>query len=699
MQLIQEDASRFRMKGVEAEKIEYKIVDSPELKMLLSGGVYKDKSRAVIRELSTNAWDAHISAGNLDKPFDLQLPTYKDPTFRIRDYGTGLSKEKMEKMYCQYGNSDKNKDDAYNGCMGIGSKVPFAYAPIWTATSYYNGRKYIYQNAKDEMGQPVLIPVGEFETDEPNGLEVTVPVKQADCGTFLQSAKEVYRPFAIKPRVVSHPNFASESLSVKFQGKGWKMVGGVQTHAVMSMVEYPIDDKFFGRKKVEELSQYEQNEETKYQRLLKSGLFIDFPNGSVQFNIGREELQYTDFTIRKVKERLDEIFTELEQYVAKLFTECKTLWEARLLYASLKRGDLMHFGRILKDIPVLWNGKDIKNDTIKLSAGIVGFKFSTEYGRKPKRSNADSIYINLGSIAIVENDIEMGGFVACERLLEGQRFGTVYLLRFPNDAVKKQFSDETGIEVSNIIAASSVPKPPKQARQQNRENVFSLDAIHAVSCYYRYNRRNELKSYWKKDSADVKAGGVYVEINAWSIVNGHARHDPSNMVEKLNQLTNLGLVIPKVYGIKSVQVEKFNKSGNWTYFDDWYKAQVLTYVKSKNLQQKVDALLAFNNKRGIFDAYGLLINRRDKIKASIASDFLTTLHNIKTTANQVTPELKVVLDSALRLNLVKPEDTMVKSIESKEYKFIQAYPLVKYVSLNESSVPEVIKYISILSKE
>lgn len=57
---------------------------------ILSSTIYKYKIRAIIREISCNAIDGHIVAGNMDR-FDVQLPTVLDPRFIVRDYGTGLS--------------------------------------------------------------------------------------------------------------------------------------------------------------------------------------------------------------------------------------------------------------------------------------------------------------------------------------------------------------------------------------------------------------------------------------------------------------------------------------------------------------------------------------------------------------------------------------------------------------------------------
>ena len=71
------------------EESNYTIEATPTAFSILSDQLYSNKIRAVIRELSTNAYDSHVDAGNGDKPFEVHLPSNMEPTFSVRDYGTG----------------------------------------------------------------------------------------------------------------------------------------------------------------------------------------------------------------------------------------------------------------------------------------------------------------------------------------------------------------------------------------------------------------------------------------------------------------------------------------------------------------------------------------------------------------------------------------------------------------------------------
>ena len=103
---------------------------------ILSSGLYQNKIRAIVRELSTNALDAHIEAKNSD-PFVVHLPTSFEPFFSIQDFGTGLSEEDVLNLYTSYFSSTKTSSDDYIGALGLGSKSPFSYVDSFTIQSIF----------------------------------------------------------------------------------------------------------------------------------------------------------------------------------------------------------------------------------------------------------------------------------------------------------------------------------------------------------------------------------------------------------------------------------------------------------------------------------------------------------------------------------------------------------------------------------
>ena len=122
---------------------EFKIKNSRKAFQILSSGLYSNKIKAIIRELSTNALDSHRAAGTVDTPFEVHLPTILEPYFSVRDYGTGLTDQEIESIYTTYFESTKTNSNEYIGALGLGSKSPFSYTDNFTVTSVKNGSKSI----------------------------------------------------------------------------------------------------------------------------------------------------------------------------------------------------------------------------------------------------------------------------------------------------------------------------------------------------------------------------------------------------------------------------------------------------------------------------------------------------------------------------------------------------------------------------
>ena len=64
---------------------EFRIRNSAKAFNILSSGLYANKIKAIVRELSCNAVDSHVAANRSDVPFDVHLPNTLEPWFAIRD--------------------------------------------------------------------------------------------------------------------------------------------------------------------------------------------------------------------------------------------------------------------------------------------------------------------------------------------------------------------------------------------------------------------------------------------------------------------------------------------------------------------------------------------------------------------------------------------------------------------------------------
>lgn len=164
--------------------------DPAKMFSILADKIYSDKPRAIVRELACNALDAQPNI-----PFKVSLPSHDDPTLSIRDYGPGLSKQKLFDNVCQFFWSDKTGTNDQIGGFGLGMKSPLSYTETFTIHSYQAGTKSTYIAFRDNTGIPQITEVSVIPTSEADGLEICVPIKPGDFNTFRGTARGVLRWF------------------------------------------------------------------------------------------------------------------------------------------------------------------------------------------------------------------------------------------------------------------------------------------------------------------------------------------------------------------------------------------------------------------------------------------------------------------------------------------------------------------------
>ena len=359
--LLADKTVEIHSRGV-ASTNQFSIQQSAKMFNILSNSLYSDKVMAVIRELSTNAYDSHIASGN-SKAFHVQLPTSTEPTFRVRDYGTGLGQADMEELYTTYGASNKNTSNDFVGCLGLGSKSPFAYTKSFTTSSYYNGQQFMYIASMDETGVPSLNLLGVFDTSEPNGLEVSFAVKSEDIEEFRKTAKRVFHYFKNKPTLsgtLQDHSYSHREVSVS--GESWRVCklstdhsrfpndyhhnGGIV--AIMGNIAYPVKiSHILGEKEEQDNSIARWNKTFKksdheswkefLEDIINRGQYIelDFGIGELEMDPARENLQYTKEVIRTLRHKTQEVYLEMKRTLSEKLKSAKNKIEAIQTYNTL----------------------------------------------------------------------------------------------------------------------------------------------------------------------------------------------------------------------------------------------------------------------------------------------------------------------------------------------------------------------------
>ncbi len=299
---------------------EFRIRNSAKAFSILSSGLYANKIRAVIRELSCNAVDSHAAAGNATTPFDVHLPNTLEPHFSIRDYGTGLSHEQVTNIYTTYFESTKTNSNAFIGALGLGSKSPFSYTDNFTVTAIQNGRKGIYTAFINEAGVPSIAQMMEEATDEPAGVEVKFAVtSRYDFDKFRQEARIVYKHFALRPVVSGNGDFSF--VDAEYESRD--IVPGVHSFktssssaAVMGNIAYPID-----------VPAADQSINPELRALLSCGLEMHFDIGELDFQASREGLSYIPSTVAAINRKLEQVNAALTLVLAKEADAIENLWD------------------------------------------------------------------------------------------------------------------------------------------------------------------------------------------------------------------------------------------------------------------------------------------------------------------------------------------------------------------------------------
>lgn len=301
----------------------FSIAASSKAFQILSDQLYTDKPRAILRELSTNALDAHIAAGKEDEPFEVQLPTIFDTTLIVKDNGVGMTPEQIKHLYTTYFGSDKTHTNDLVGGLGLGSKSPFAYTDQFTAISRHSGTRYTYAAFINEAGIPEISLISTEETEDCNGFEVHVPVKKSDVYTFEQTARRVFRYFQTRPsiNINLHLEDDDEPVLEMHSGdiKAFLYANQRETMIMQGPIAYPVDTRAL-RDALDTSAGTSHSDRTRMMSFFQTGWRIHAPIGTFEITASRESLSYTKKTI----ESLFTLATDIRRQVqAKALTELK----------------------------------------------------------------------------------------------------------------------------------------------------------------------------------------------------------------------------------------------------------------------------------------------------------------------------------------------------------------------------------------
>lgn len=577
------------------EEQKFKIEASAKAFEILSSGLYSNKILAIIRELSCNAWDAQVASNNLTTPFLIHLPNQLEPHFAIRDYGTGLSKEDILNIYTSYFTSTKTTSNDFVGTLGLGSKSPFSYTDSFSVTSFFNGKKYVYNAFKNEQNLPSIVMMGEENTTEPNGLEVMFSVKRQDFYQFINEAQNVFQYFKLQPKIVGAtitPIVVEYFLTRSDWGVRTHAYGTYGAKAIMGSVAYPISDF------PDTLTNTERT-------ILGLNIDINFKIGDLDISASREKLSYDITTKNNIKKKVAEIAKDIVSEIELKISTCKTLWEAKVMMYTLKRGDYKALSTLLDYTEFKWNNIVVAHannnytDYIKCSDlnNKIEIQQFMEHHTRSSLQGTSNVPVTP-TVQFMIKDIHklviprLDKFYYDNRDTTGNGVQIILIKELEAGGIEefKKFIGMKGDEVFPLV--STLPYDTNYTKSSGTYNPKSRTSILK---YNNVNAGHDSRKHsigWDIVEVDIKAGGIYVPIDGYKI-DGRRSRDYIRSRQTLLDLC--GVSLPEIYGVKPKELYQIRTNAKWISLEDYTKKTIGDYVSKHNVNESIMFNKALND--------------------------------------------------------------------------------------------------------
>jgi hypothetical protein len=590
---------------------DFKIKASAKAFSILSSGLYANKIRAIVRELSCNAVDSHVAAGKQDTPFDVHLPNDLEPWFSIRDYGTGLSYEQVTQIYTTYFESTKTASNEFIGALGLGSKSPFAYTDNFTVTAIQGGKKGIYTAFINAQGVPSIAQMMTEDSDEPNGVEVKFSVNDRyDYSKFRDEARQVYTYFKMRPVVSGYKDF--EFHDVEYETENiipgvHSCKGGYNSKAIMGNIAYPIDipnaDKVLGE----------------LRNLLGCALEFHFEIGELDFQASREGLSYIPQTIDSIKRKLEAVNAALTVVLAREADAVTNDWE-RALFLQKKKDSQLWSAAVTKYVtdkkPALvsnidrWNfltKNTVSVDELAKKYNIVVSSFGHS-GNSTTTSNYKSEYDHVkqadGTFASVHKwqfPVDRGTrFVINDLNVGATERAKFHWKNTPKDkdeahsqAVYVLSKNDKTTPMNTKAFFAAIHNPPEawiqiaSALKEKTRVSGSLKNVSILSLQERnhggYYRAREMvwRDAGKADSFDTNKTHYYLPLSGFNPISKMgAQFDVKRMFNDLKECGVDTLRSQTIYGVRKGDIEFIQTQKNWINIED-HIAKELSAIDNK----------------------------------------------------------------------------------------------------------------------
>jgi len=334
------------------EAAEFRIATNAKAFRVLVDGIYADKIGSIVRELLSNAFDAHVRRGNSHERFEVRVPNGLNPTFSVRDYGCSMDHEFVMSSYSTLFESSKANSNDEVGAFGLGAKSFLAYTDACTLTCWLDGEVRSYSIALADSGVPQVRLVHRAPSDKPQGVEVTFAVAREDFTAFATAVTGAVYGLDTVPIVHGAPVEVADPIH---SGEGWRLFSkpdGLRHGSVMVRQGCAIYPAPYGTSPLQ--NSYEVH---------RFVLVVDTPIGTANVTASRESLALTNDQRLALRERIAKAEEQVHESVRAQYRALDTdLARARFADANLPllgSGDWPTFVKIPYSIPG-WTGEGLR---------------------------------------------------------------------------------------------------------------------------------------------------------------------------------------------------------------------------------------------------------------------------------------------------------------------------------------------------
>lgn len=460
------------------------IGDSRVIMEILRGKMYSNPIQTICQEIMSNARDAHREVGKENIPIEVKLPNKLEPTFWIRDFGPGITPDRMENVFIMYGCSTKRDDNVATGGFGLGAKSGFSYSDTFSVVSITPEkgkmirRQYIAHI--DETGVGEMSCVQETETDEAQGTTISITPKPQDYTSFKVHTMRAALFWKVRPTVIGDAEWKWPELKIYHKGNNWTIFDPGNNYnrysnysrtyssynrsaaqptsfnytvpCATDMVPYALVDGIPYKINLNHLFTGNNQQGNIYNNI---PLRLHFDVGEVSVTANREDIDYQASVIEQIRKRLDDALAELRELLAAKMKSITDLREAYLYWKKLKK---QTYGNLLDQYT--WQGINLnKFDRLSVDSkdGIRTACFTSDASTRHGCRKSQSYYSQYLSIndktLLIEDDTD-------DRGISRARLATLFDTYSPDNVVILDFTkkiveetDEKGEKYTKTIEA------------------------------------------------------------------------------------------------------------------------------------------------------------------------------------------------------------------------------------------------------